>query len=350
MTIPALKDAFKDHFLVGTAIEKRIFEADETTRLALVKQQYNALTSCNMLKWERFNPMPGQYAFEPVDQFLKLAEGEDMYIVGHVLFWHEQTPAWVFQDDQGNEITRDALLARMRERVRIIAERYGTRIHVWDVVNEAINDDGSPRDTPWHRIIGPDFLEQAFRIADEELPKDVALIYNDYSMAMPGRRDAVLKLVQEFKKKGIRIDGIGMQGHWALDYPEPKDVEESIIAYGQTGLKVHITELDVAVLPREEGMFGADVSLRYPLSDENNPYPDGFPPEMQEKLAQRYKAFFEVFLRQSAYIERVTFWGVADGDSWLNGWPIPGRTSYPLLFDREYQPKPAFHAVVGLCK
>lgn len=342
-----LKEAFADHFLMGAALHTPIIvEADHPAR-PLVRQHFGSITPANALKWGPFNPKPGVYEFEPVDTFVAFGEEHGLHIVGHTLFWHQQTPAWVFQDDAGQPISREALLKRMNERVRLLAGRYGSRIHLWDVVNETFEDDGSLRKSPFTRVLGEDFVPEAFRMAAEAFPADVQLIYNDYSMFMPGRRDAVLRMVRDLKARGIRIDGVGMQGHWGLDFPKIEDAEASIVAFAQAGMRVHITELDVEVLPRTPDMFGADLNKRAQLSAENNPYPDVFPAEMQEKLARRYAEIFALFVKHADKIDRVTFWGVTDADSWLNGWPVRGRTNHPLLFDRQNQPKPAYHAVIG---
>ncbi len=345
-----LKQTFADDFLMGAAISKRSFTGSQQPRTALVARQFNSISSCNMLKWGPFNPKPGVYNYDLADAYVEFGNKHNMYVVGHVLFWHNQTPKWVFEDDTGKQLTRDELLARMRERVRHVAKRYGSRIDAWDVVNESIMENGKLRDSMWTKIIGPDFIEQAFRIADEELPADVELLYNDYSMTGKGKRDGVIRMVRDLKKKGIRIDGVGLQGHWSINGPSPRQIEDSIVAFAETGVDVHITELDIDVLPRKAGMYGADVSKRFEQDKSMNPYTEGLPDEMQQRLAKRYADIFQVFVKHSDKVKRVTFWGVADSDSWLNNWPIKGRTSYPLLFDRDGKPKPAYHSVVGLKK
>jgi len=343
-----LKEAFAPHFHVGAALNTEILTVADHPARALVTRHFSSITAANAMKWGPFNPEPGVYVTEPADALLTLAEAHGMQVIGHTLFWHQQTPRWVFQDVQGGPISREALLERMRERVRLLAKRYGERVHLWDVVNEAIEDDGSLRKSAWHRILGADFVPEAFRIAGEELPASVQLIYNDYSMFLPGRRDAVVTMVRDLQARGLRIDGVGMQGHWGLDFPRIEDAEAAIVAFAATGVRVHITELDVDVLPRSPDMFGADLNKRAQISPENNPYTDGLPTEIQEKLARRYAEIFALFVRHADKIDRVTFWGVTDGDSWLNGFPVRGRTNHPLLFDRANQPKPALEAVIGV--
>ncbi len=345
-----LKEAYDGHFYIGAAISRHLFHPDRAETLAIAARQFNSITAENAMKWQSLNRNPGEYQFEHADNFIRFGVENDMYIVGHVLFWHNQTPAWLFEDDEGKPVSREVLLERMRAHVRKLAERYGDHVHAWDVINETFNDDGSLRDSPWTRILGDDFVALAFRIAAEELPENVELLYNDYSMTRPGRRDAVVRMVQDLQSKGIRIDGIGMQGHWARTNPDIQQIEVSILAFAATGLQVHITELDIDMLPRHPHMWSgnADVMLRLQEDAELDPYTEGLTPESQKALTKRYESIFQLFLKHSDNIRRVTFWGVTDADSWLNNWPIRGRTSHPLLFDRHNNPKPAFHAILRL--
>lgn len=344
----ALKAAYKDYFYIGASFGKPVMQEDQQTTLRLIARQFNAITAGNEMKWGPFNPEPDVYHHGPADDFVSFGTDHGMYIVGHVLFWHSQTPEWVFQSADGKMLGRDALLGRMRQRVRHVAQRYQGKIHAWDVVNESIMDDGKLRDSEWTRIIGDDFIEQAFRIAAEELPEDVELIYNDYSMTGKRKRDAVVAMIRAFKQKGVRIDGVGMQGHWSINGPSVAEIEESIVAFASTGVAVHITELDVDVLPRSPQMWSgnADVKLELQQDPKLDPYAKGLPDAMQAKLAERYAGIFGIFIAHQDKIKRVTFWGPTDKYSWLNNWPIKGRTNYPLLFDREGEPKPAYHAVM----
>ncbi|MHC4884134.1 MAG: endo-1,4-beta-xylanase [Planctomycetota bacterium] len=348
MSVPTLKASFKGKFHVGAAINKYQFRERRQPALDLVARQFNSISPENSLKWSCFNPKPGVYKHAESDAIVEFGHKNDMYVIGHVLFWHSQTPEWVFQDKNGQPLDREQLLKRMRERVRHLAERYGKKIHAWDVVNESILDNGKPRDSQWTKIIGKDFVEQAFRIAAEELPEGVELLYNDYSMTGNRKRDAVVSMIAELKRKNIRIDGVGMQAHWAIGGPSLAEIEASIVAFSDAGVAVHITELDIDVLPRKAGMWGADIAKRLAKDKSMNPYRNGLPEAMQRKLAERYSSIFELFLKHQDKIKRVTFWGATDKFSWLNNWPIKGRTSYPLLFGRDGKPKPAFHSVVGL--
>lgn len=347
--VPAPKDVFAEAFLVGAALNPNQFYERDARGAALVKTHFNTITPENVMKWGLIHPEPGTYDFEAADRFVAFGEENDMVIVGHTLVWHNQTPSWVFEDDAGNTLTREALLERMQDHIQTVVGRYRGRIHGWDVVNEALNEDGTLRQTPWLEIIGEDYVAQAFRFAHEADP-EAELYYNDYSLTNPAKRDGAVRLVQNLLDQGVPVTGIGMQGHYALSYPTLEELDASIAAFAGLGVDVMITELDVAVLPRPSEHWGADLSQRAELRDELNPYPEAFPDSMQQALARRYADFFEVFLDHRDDVSRVTFWGVTDGDSWLNNWPIRGRTSYPLLFDRAYQPKPAFDAVVATAR
>lgn len=347
---PALKEVFADAFQVGAAMSTPFFADSLPPRYqaakALIPQHFNSITPANLLKWGPYNPVPGVYHTDASQAFIEYGRSQGMHLVGHTLFWHNQTPAWVFANEDGSPVSREVLLQRMRERVRLLAQRYGEHIHTWDVVNETFMEDSSLRDSPWTRILGEAFVEHAFRIANEELPAHAELLYNDYNLFQEGKRRATLDMVQSLREKGIRIDGIGMQGHYTLDFPSIDEIEASIVAFAGAGLAVHITELDIDVLPRDPSMFGAEVSMRAERTEANNPYPQGLPEDVSQRLADRYRDLFALFLKHRDKIQRVTFWGVTDADSWLNHWPVRGRTNYPLLFDRQAQPKAAFDAIL----
>jgi endo-1,4-beta-xylanase len=344
-TIPSLCKAYQDKFHIGTAFSTSRF--NDSIYIATVKKHFNSLTAENAMKWEKIHPEQGKYFFSDADSFISFAEQNNMYIVGHVLIWHQQTPEWVHQDKNGKPVSRDTLLNRMHEHIQTIVGRYKGKVDCWDVVNEAVDDDGTIRKNFWYNIIGEDYVEKAFQYAHEADP-DALLIYNDYSLPTPVKRDGVVKLIRNLQAKGIKVDGVGEQGHYHLDYPDLKDLDSSISAFSALGIKMMITELDVNVLPFPTKQFGADISLNFELQKEFNPYVNGLPDSMQFVLANRYADFFKIFIRHKENIDRVTFWGINDGQSWLNYWPIQGRTNYPLLFDRNYQPKKAFWELVSL--
>src|SRR5215216_356453 len=339
-----LKDVFKNDFMIGAALNRnQIFEKD-TRGAEIVRTHFNSITPENILKWALVHPQPGKYDFTASDRFVEFGEKHNMFIVGHTLVWHNQTPRWVFEDEQGKPVDRETLLKRLREHIFTVVGRYKNRIKGWDVVNEALNQDGTMRQSPWLKIIGEDYLVKAFEFAHEADP-NAQLYYNDYDLELPAKRTGAVALIKKLLAAGVRISSVGLQNHNLMDCPSAADEDATIAAFSALGVKVHITELDVDVLPRTTRP-GADYAVDIPVTPQLNPYVDRLPDAMQAALATRYAELFRVYVKHRDAIERVTFWGVADGDSWLNNWPMKGRTNYPLLFDRLGQPKPALEAVI----
>ncbi|NQX01330.1 endo-1,4-beta-xylanase, partial [bacterium] len=292
------------------------------------------------------HPEPERYQFDSADAYFEYAKKRKMEVIGHTLVWHSQTPRWVFEGADGKPATKEELLKRMRDHIHTVAGRYKGKVKGWDVVNEALSDGGPDilRDSPWRRIIGDDFIDYAFRYAKEADP-NAELYYNDYSLENERKRANCVKLVKGMLERKVPIDGIGTQSHFQLNNPSLEEIEKTIKDFADLGLKVMVTELDVDVLPSRGPAGNADISRREQGDASNNPFTGGFPEDMQEKLAKRYADIFGVYLRHDKSITRVTFWGLNDGQTWLNGFPVRGRTNHPLLFDRELKPKPAFFAV-----
>ena len=346
---PSLKDAFQDAFRVGAAVNAAQFEGRDARGAAIVKSQFNTISPENVLKWESVHPRPDGFNFSGADQYVAFGEKTHMFIVGHTLVWHNQTPTWVFQDAQGAPLTRDALLERMRDHIQTLVGRYKGRIGGWDVVNEALNEDGTLRQSAWQKIIGDDYIAKAFQFAHEADPK-AELYYNDYSLENEPKRKGAVELIRNLKAAGVPVTAVGLQDHNNMEFPSTQQLDATIAAFASLGVKINITELDIDVLPRATRQSGADVSLNVQAQAKLNPYADGLPEQMQKALAKRYAELFAVYLKHRGTVTRVTFWGVTDADSWLNNWPVRGRTSYPLLFDREGKPKAAFDAVMELVR
>jgi endo-1,4-beta-xylanase len=344
-----LKDAFKDYFMIGVALNPNQVLEKDTIAAEIVNKQFNSITAENVLKWEKIHPEPNKYDFGPADEFVAFGKKKNMFIVGHVLVWHEQTPRWVFEDENGKSANRKELLNRMHDHIFTVVGRYKGRINGWDVVNEALDEDGSLKQSEWMKIIGEDYLVKAFEFACEADP-NAELYYNDFSLENEPKRNGAIELMRNLKTKSVKIDGVGLQGHYKMDWPTVTQLDSTIKAFAELGLKVMITELDVDVLPYKGIDFGADISLKAEMKEELNPYKNGLPDSAQQELTKRYVDLFKIFIENSQTIGRVTFWGVTDKDSWLNNWPIIGRTDYPLLFDREGKEKPAYQAVINLVR
>lgn len=331
------KDAFAEHFYLGTALNEAQITGADTKGVETIKKHFNSIVAENCMKSEEIHPEEGVYDFTLADKFVEFGEANDMFIIGHCLIWHSQLAAWFPYDDEGNFVTPEVLKERMKEHITTIVTRYKGRIHGWDVVNEAILEDGSYRKSPFYLILGEEFIPLAFEYAHAADP-DAELYLNDYGMNNKGRRDTYVKIANELKARGLRIDGIGMQSHVGMDYPDMQEYEESLLAFAGTGCNVMITEWDMSALPSIN--FGANVSDTVAFKASMNPYTEGLPEDVDELWNSRMKALMDLYLKHADKITRVTAWGVADGDSWKNDWPMEGRTDYPLLFDRNHQPKP----------
>lgn len=341
-----LKDFFENDFLVGTAVSDRIFAQNDLNMKALIAREFNVLTPENGLKWEPVHPSEDKWDFGAGDRLVDFAQQNNMKVQGHVLVWHSQVPRDLFLDNSGKQISKEVLAKRMEKHIQTLVDRYKGKIDSWDVVNESITPEDGFRKSKWLEIMGPEFMERAFHLAHEADP-NCQLLYNDYGMDNAKRRDFVVDLVNRYQRKGVPIHGIGMQGHFNLEDPGISAIEASIEAFAATGLRVHFTEVDVDVLPYDWAR-SAEVSTNAAYRESLNPYKDGLPKEINDKLTKRYEDLFKLFLKHSDKIDRVTFWGPSDDHSWKNNFPMRGRTNYPLLFDREHKRKEAYYAITGL--
>ncbi|TCO94954.1 endo-1,4-beta-xylanase [Bacteroides heparinolyticus] len=333
-----LKDALGDKFLIGTALNTRQSSGQDTNAVKVVKKHFNAIVAENCMKSEVLQPEEGRYDFRQADEFVKFGEDNGMTVTGHCLIWHSQCPRWFLVDKDGKNVSAEVLKQRMKEHITTVVSRYKGRIFGWDVVNEAIMEDGSYRKSKFYEILGEEFIPLAFQYAHEADP-DAELYYNDYNMHEPGKRATVVKLVNDLKKRGLRIDAVGMQGHVGMDYPDLSEFEASMEAYTATGAKVMITEFDMSALPTISR--SANVADRVDFEKKTlNPYPNGLPDSVSVEWNARMETFMNLFIKHADYVTRVTAWGVSDRDSWKNNFPMRGRTDYPLFFDREYRPKP----------
>jgi endo-1,4-beta-xylanase len=344
-----LKESARGLFHVGVAINSDQILEKDTAGVAVIEKNFDSITPENALKWEVIHPQPDRYDFVLADKYVEFGTRRGLWVIGHNLMWHSQTPDWVFRGENGQPVGREELLRRLRDHIHTVAGRYRGKVKGWDVVNEAIKDeDGTLRiEKPWYAILGDEGIFAAFAAAHEADP-DAELYYNDYALSNPVKRAGVLKLAQAIRARGLRIDGIGTQYHCSFEWPKVEEVDAEVAAIGRAGFKVMITELDVTVLPRPKNYYGAEISTVYKNAPELDAYREGLPAAQQRRLAKRYGELFAVFAKHHDAITRVTLWGVSDRGSWLNNWPIKGRTDHALLFDREYRPKPAFGAVISV--
>jgi endo-1,4-beta-xylanase len=343
----SLSDAYKNNFFIGAAIsEDQILEKDNRS-LSIVRNQYNTITPENAMKWMFLQPSPNKFEFELADKYVEFGLNNKMHIVGHTLVWHSQLADFM------NEVTDKTIMSNyVNNHINTIVKRYEGKIDTWDVVNEALNEDGTLRESIFLKTLGENYIIDAFKLA-EKVDPDAELAYNDYNLCSPKKREGAIRLIKNLQKENAKINAVGIQAHWQLNTPSIDEIEKSIIAFEDLGVKVMFTELDISVLPNPWEVVGAGVEQNFDqfIGDPKmNPYREILPDYMLQKQAKRYEDIFKLFLKHEDKISRVTFWGVTDKTSWLNDWPIKGRTNYPLLFDRNYQSKEAYQSILDLKK
>jgi len=339
--VPSLKETFQKDFRIGTAFDFTQAAGRDTNTSRLIGRHFNAVTPENTMKAMHLHPEWDRYNFGPADRLVAYAQQNNMPLNGHTLVWHSQLPGFMRRMKNA-----DSVRHFFTDHITTVASRYKGKVYSWDVVNEALNEDGSLRRSVFLQHLGEGYIVEAFRLANQAAP-DAELYYNDYNIEQPKKRAGTMALIKKLQSAGVRIDGVGIQGHWHIDNLPLAAIEESILAYAALGVKVMFTELDLTVLPNPWQNNTADIGRTAEGSAAMNPYTQGLPDSVQVKLAKAYQDLFTLFLKHADKITRVTFWGVNDGHSWLNNFPIRGRTNYPLLFDRNNQPKPAFYAVIN---
>lgn len=379
----ALKDAFKDHFPIGTAANRSMIMGGAGFRrtpeqnqadINTLRRHFNQIVAENDMKWQLIHPREGEegYDFAPADALVNFALSNRMEIAGHTLVWHSQTPNWVFAGTNppppgatnppptaaaatnapgtnrvarggfgpgfgrytGPRASRDELLQRMSNHIHTVVGRYKGKVKVWDVVNEALADGTSTnvlRNSLWLEIIGPDFIARAFQYAHEADP-DAILRYNDYGLENPAKRKRLTALIQSLQAEKIPVHAIGSQTHVNVSITH-ETMDKTLTEIATLGLPIHITELDVNSAEGGQRGFGANVA------DNASTTQGGLVADADKKLADAYAALFSAFVKHRDAVKRVTFWGVNDAVSWR----AQGK---PLLFDGNNQPKPAFQAVI----
>lgn len=345
----SLKSTFEGDFLIGTALGASHIIGSNEEEAELIRKEFNSLTPENVMKWALIHPEPDSFNFELPDKLVALAEKNNQKVFGHTLIWHSQVPDWLFENENGELVDSLTLYERMKDHIFKVVKRYKGKIKGWDVLNEALNEDGTFRNSKFYQISGVGYIYKAFEYAHEADP-DIELYYNDYSLHNQSKVDGAVKMAKMLQEKGLQIDGIGMQGHWSLNYPSQEELESSIKKISDLGIKVMITELDIDVLPNPYNIEGAEISENFESNKKANPYAEGLPDSINLLHANKYESLFKIFYKHRDKIDRVTFWGVHDGHSWKNDWPARGRTNYCLVFDRDFQPKLAYEKIITIKK
>lgn len=329
-----LKDYYSKYFPIGVAVSAR--DLKNPQEVALILSQFNSLTPENAMKMGPIHPEENRYNWKDADSIVAFAQAHGLKVRGHNLCWHEQTPKWLFRDSAGKLVTKEVLLKKLKDHITTVVNRYKDKVYAWDVVNEAIDDDSAKflRNSLWYQICGADFIAKAFEYAHEADPKAV-LFYNDYNTERPEKRERVYRLLKQLVDAGAPINAVGIQAHWSVYEPDPANLVATIKKFSSLGLKVQVTELDVSIYPWEKNM-----RARRPGES------DAYTPELEKKQADQYAEVFKIFREYKKVITGVTFWNISDKHTWLDGYPVPGRKNYPLLFDQNFQPKKAYWKVV----
>lgn len=352
-----LKEAFKDDFLVGVAVAQDIITKNDTAAINLICEQFNAVSPEDVLKPENIHPAPDVWNFEPGDAYCKFAANHGLKPLGHTLMWHNQTPDFFWLKEDGTVRSEEEMKKNLVEYIEKTVTHFAGKVYAWDVVNEIVSEEGGYRnDKGWEKYY-PGNLDELVALAFQTAQRcdsNAELYYNDYNMWRQTKVDGAVHIVKMLKEKGIRIDGVGIQAHWGLNYPDTKDIETTIDRLHELGVKVMITELDIDMLPfSKEGQMTGKAMFDPALQREEfmrwlNPYADGLPEDVDKQIADRYEEIVRTIYKKRDKIARVTFWGLHDGLSWKNNYPIPNRTNYPLLFDRNLNKKKAFYSVVNI--
>jgi endo-1,4-beta-xylanase len=327
-TASGLKDHYRNFFPIGVSVSPSSLNGPDAK---LILKHFSSLTAENVMKMGPIHPEEGRFFWDNADKIVNFAQEHGLLVRGHTLCWHQQTPAWMFRDGSGNPVTKEVLLARLKDHIMQVVKRYKGKVYAWDVVNEAVDDSESKglRESEWYKICGEEFIAKAFQWAHEADP-DAQLFYNDYNTEFPAKRDKIYQLLKGLLDNGVPINGIGLQGHWSLKNPSEKNLREAIEKFSSLGLKIQITELDVSVYSSNEKTAENQV----------------FTQEKEQLQMDQYKMIFRIFREYRKEITGVTFWNISDRSSWLDNFPVRGRKNYPLLFDQNLQPKKAYREVI----
>ena len=343
----SLAEATKGKFLFGVAVNMQQVNGVNAKESELIANEFNNIVAENCMKPQLIHPEENKYEWADADKVVAFGEKNKQVVTGHCLIWHSQIGKWFFVDDNGKDVTPEALKEHMRQHIYAIVGHYKGRVKGWDVVNEAFEDNGTYRNSKFYQILGKDFIKYAFQFAHEADP-NAELYYNDYNVETPAKCEAIAGLVKELKAAGCRIDAVGSQAHMQMDSPTPDAIENCFKKLKAAGVKILITEWDISILPSPYS--GANISNNFAYSREMDPYREAVPDSIQQKWNIRVLDMFGLFLKYNDVVDRVTVWGLNDASSWLNNFPILGRKDYPVLFDRNNQPKSVVDEMIKMAK
>lgn len=360
-----LKDAFRDYWRMSISVNQWQVKAetpsnsqaeytgmvglDQTSDWDMITRHFGWVVAENCMKCEVIHPKEGVYDFTLADQFVDKARAAGLKVLGHCLIWHSQCAPWFHFDEEGKFVSPEVLKKRMKEHITTVMAHFKGRVDAWDVVNEAFEDDGTPRKSLFWQILGSDYIPLAFQYAHEADPT-AELYYNDFSMNKASKVDGVTAFFRPLIDKGMPITAIGMQGHLILedaaDYVSQYDY--AIRSIAALGVPTFFSELDLSVLPNPYGFSGANVSDRFTYTPDKDPYIEKLPAEVEKKANQFWTDFFNMLIGHKDNILRIGFWNLNDKCSWRNDFPIRGRHDYATLFDRNSNPKAIVQQLIGL--
>lgn len=362
----SLAEAYRDYWYTGVSVNQWQVKADltganehdvtgqvsndQTADWPVIVNNFNWVVAENCMKCEVIHPKEGVYDFTLADKFVDKAKAAGLKVQGHCLIWHSQCAPWFHFDEDGKLVSPEVLKKRMREHIYTIVNHFKGRVDAWDVVNEAFEDDGSPRKSLFYQILGTDYIPLAFQYAHEADP-NALLFYNDYSMNKATKVTGVANFFRPLIRQGLPVTAIGMQGHMILEDGAEQIISQydnSISTIAATGVPTFFSELDISVLPNPYGFSGANVSDRFAYRPEMDPYIEGLPKEMETAVDNFWVDFYKMLIRHRQDILRVNFWCLNDANSWRNDFPIRGRHDYATLFDRNSQPKPVIQKLIDL--
>ena len=330
---PGLKDAYKNYFTIGVAVNKT--NISDPAQIEIIKKQYNSVTAENAWKPGEIHPKEGVWNFGLADSIANFCRENGIKMRGHCLCWHSQFADWMFTDKKGKPVKKEVFYERLRDHIHTVVNRYKDVVYAWDVVNEAMADDGRPfefvdgkmvpaspyRQSRHFKLCGDEFIAKAFQFAREADPTGV-LIYNDYSCVDNGKRERIYTMVKKMKDAGVPIDGIGMQGHYNIYFPDEEQLEKAINRFSEIVNTIHITELDL----RTNTESGGQLMFARGEAKPQAPY-------IATLQEDQYARLFKIFRKHADVIKNVTFWNLSDKDSWL------GVNNHPLPFDENFKAK-----------
>jgi endo-1,4-beta-xylanase len=343
-----LAEKYASYFPIGAAVDSQSY----MTHAALLKTHFNSVTAENEMKFESLQRNEGSFSYDAADRIVSFAVANKTKVRGHALVWHSQNPSWLFSNGSGGTVSKQTLLTRMKNHISNVVRHFRGKVYAWDVVNEAMMEDGTYRNgnladgqkSRWYEILGESYIAEAFKAAHEADP-DAKLFYNDFYNYIPAKQQGIYNMLKGLLDQGVPVHGVGLQAHLNIEpstvttnqayYQNVAHMEDAIKLYSSLGLDVQITELDIS-------LYIPGVTYNQSTFYTTATFTDA----LKAKQAARYREFFELFRKYKSAITGVTFWGIADDNTWLSEFSS-GRKDFPLLFDVNHNPKPAYDAVVG---